>query len=183
MVFWVPGLVALEVGVRVLLSSLVWTLSACILPHSEASVPMISQVTDLYLLRTRQHSFFLPWNTPYLGKKLNFMKQMRLGSADSISGSLCSLLVRGIFRCEAQATGILCMGEAQQFSKPFSISLASMWLQWSLAAPGWPLNRQHRMCQEQKSFNICKRLLWLLQGACYFGNSVVIATLSRQCNS
>lgn len=47
-VFWLPGLVALEVGVRVLLLSMVWTLSVCIFSQSEGLVPTMSQVTGFY---------------------------------------------------------------------------------------------------------------------------------------
>lgn len=46
-----------------------------------------------------------------------------------------------------------------------------------------PQTSQHRMCQEHKSYNIYKWLLWLPRSACYFGNYVVIATQGRQHNS
>lgn len=185
--FWLPGLV--EVGDQ---SSVVIGLSlAClaivclnILSQSEGLVPLFSQVTGLYFFRMRQDSFLLLWSAHYLGKELNSMKQTLHRSPNSIKASFCSCIVRGIFRrSEAQAIGILCMWEAQQFSKPLSIPLASMWLWWSLAALARSLNGQQRMCQEHKSYNICKRLFWLLQSACYFGNSVVIATWRGQPNS
>ena len=51
-VFWLPGLIALEVGVRVLLVSMVGTLSVWVFSHSEGLVPTISQVTGFYFKET-----------------------------------------------------------------------------------------------------------------------------------
>lgn len=148
--------------------------------QSEVLISTFSQVTSLILFKNQAPFFLLLWRIHYLGKNSTSWNILH-SSANSIKAPFVASLVRRLFRrSEAQASGILCMWEAQQLSKPLSISLMCMWLWWPRAASARPLNRQQRMCQEQKAHSISKRLLWLLQCARYFGNYVVIATQSRQ---